>query len=277
MIVSRSGFYKKLNSTLSKTKVERKIILDKITTIRKNSKKKAYGAPRLKVELFEEYGLNVSVRRITEIMKENDIKVSSTKKFKASKSSEIIKNIKPNLLNQNFKVEYKNQVWVTDITYIWTKEGWLYLSSILDLWSKKIIAYEVRETMDKSLVIDTLSKSYLRESTLNQTIVHSDQGSQYTSNDYCDLVNKLGLIQSMSRRGNCYDNAVIESFHSTIKKEMVYLEGTISKKEMKLKIFDYIEGFYNKERRHSSIEYMSPENFEKKYKKFEKNVSTILT
>lgn len=251
------------------------MILEYINNIRKNAHKKAYGAPRLKTELLNEYTVKTTMRRISKIMREYGIKVNGIKKFKAgSTSSKPPQNIKENLLKQNFSAERKNQIWVTDITYIWTKDGWLYLSSILDLWSKKIIHYEIRNTMDKKLVIDTLEKAYSKEQPELETIIHSDQGSQYTSNDYCKLIEELKMAQSMSRRGNCYDNAVIESFHASIKKEMIYLQGAISAKEMKLRVFDYIEGFYNRERLHSANGNMSPLNFEKKC---EEKLSTILT
>lgn len=251
------------------------MILGYINNIRKNKHKKAYGAPRLKTELLDEYKVKTTMKRISKIMREYGIKVNGIKKFKASSaSSKPPQNVKENLLKQNFKAERKNQIWVTDITYIWTKDGWLYLSSILDLWSKKIIHYEIRNTMDKKLVIDTLEKAYLKEQPELEIIIHSDQGSQYTSNDYCKRIEELKMRQSMSRRGNCYDNAVIESFHASIKKEMVYLQGVISAKEMKLRVFDYIEGFYNRERLHSANGNMSPLNFEKKY---EEKLSTILT
>jgi len=273
--VSKSGFYKQLNQKETKTYREKLTILECINKIRKNVHKKAYGAPRLKTELLDEYNVKTTMKRISKIMREYGIKVNGIKKFKAgSASSKPPQNVKENLLKQNFKAERKNQIWVTDITYIWTKDGWLYLSSILDLWSKKIIHYEIRNTMDKKLVIDTLEKAYLKEQPELETIIHSDQGSQYTSNDYCKLAEQLKMRQSMSRRGNCYDNAVIESFHASIKKEMVYLQGVISAKEMKLRVFDYIEGFYNRERLHSANGNMSPLNFEKKY---EEKLSTILT
>jgi len=275
--VSRSGFYKHLDAKLTDRSEENKRIVECIYEVRKNPHKKSYGAPRLKAELLEECGLTVSIKRITKLMKANNIRVNSKKKFKATGSSKPTDKAKENILEQNFKAESKNKIWVTDITYIWTREGWLYLSCILDLWSKKIVAYEIQDSMTTKLVSDTLTKAYLKESPNAGLIIHSDQGSQYTSNEYARLVNKLGLTHSMSRRGNCYDNAVIESFHATLKKEMVYLEGVICMKEMKLKIFDYIEGFYNRERRHSSLGNMSPLNFEKMFEKSEERLSTILT
>ena len=173
------------------------MILKYINNIRKNAHKKAYGAPRLKTELLNEYEIKTTMKRISKIMREYGIKVNGIKKFKAgTASSKPPQNVKENLLKQKFEAERKNQIWVTDITYIWTKDGWLYLSSILDLWSKKIIHYEIKNTMDKKLVIDTLKKAYLKEQPELETIVHSDQGSQYTSNDYCKLVESLKMKQS---------------------------------------------------------------------------------
>lgn len=195
-------------------------------------------------------------------MKENKIKVNSTKKFKAGKGEEKRENIAGNIVKRKFKVNSKNEVWVTDITYIWTNEGWLYLSTIMDLFSRRVIAYDIGKRMTSELVVNTLTKAFLTEDPEEGLIIHSDQGSQYSSNDYCNLVKNLGLVQSMSRRGNCYDNAVIESFHASLKKEMVYVEGLVSMRYMKAKLFDYME-FYNKERRHSFLGNVSPVKFEK--------------
>jgi transposase InsO family protein len=199
-------------------------------------------------------------------MKENNISVSSTKKFKTGKEKSERENIAGNIVKRKFRVGRKNEVWVTDITYIWTSEGWLYLSTIMELFSRRIIAYDIGKRMTSELVIDTLTRSFLLEEPEEGLIIHSDQGSQYSSREYSNLVKKLGLVQSMSRRGNCYDNAVIESFHASLKKEMVYVEGLVTMKYMKAMVFDYIE-FYNKERRHSFLENVSPIEFEKSQKK----------
>lgn len=195
-------------------------------------------------------------------MKENNLVVKGIKKFVAQKKSKLSDKAKENIVDRKFQVDKKNEVWVTDITYIYTDKGWMYLSSIMDLWNRKIIAYEFRNTMDTDLVLDTLKKAYLREGPEKGIILHSDQGSQYTSKAYLSLCEKLSITVSMSRRGNCYDNAVIESFHASLKKEMIYLEGILSLEEMKMKLFDYIEGFYNRERRHSFLGNLSPLNFE---------------
>ena len=141
-------------------------------------------------------------------MKENDISVNSTKKFKTGKEKSARENIAGNIVKRKFRVGRKNEVWVTDITYIWTSEGWLYLSTIMDLFSRRIIAYDIGKRMTSELVIDTLTRSFLLEEPEEGLIIHSDQGSQYSSRDYSNLVKKLGLVQSMSRRGNCYDNGL---------------------------------------------------------------------
>lgn len=198
-------------------------------------------------------------------MKENDISVNSTKKFKAGKEEGKRENIAGNIVKRKFKVGKKNEVWVTDITYIWTSEGWLYLSTIMDLYSRRVISYDIGKRMTSDLVIDTLTRAFLLEDPEEGLVIHSDQGSQYSSNEYSKLVKKLGLVQSMSRRGNCYDNAVIESFHASLKKEMVYVEGLLSIRHMKAMVFDYIE-FYNKERRHSFLGNISPVEYEKSQK-----------
>ncbi|WP_320048156.1 IS3 family transposase [uncultured Ilyobacter sp.] len=264
--VSRNGFNKFQNNKTTERKKKDQGILDSILEVRKNRHKRSYGAPRLKVELKDEYGIITSERRINRIMKENDISVNSTKKFKTGKEMSKRENITGNIVKRKFKVGRKNEVWVTDITYIWTSEGWLYLSTIMDLFSRRIIAYDIGKRMTSELVIDTLTRSFLLEEPEEELIVHSDQGSQYSSREYSNLVKKLGLIQSMSRRGNCYDNAVIESFHASLKKEMVYVEGLVTKRYMKAMVFDYIE-FYNKERRHSFLGNISPVEFEKIQKK----------
>jgi len=199
-------------------------------------------------------------------MKENDISVNSTKKFKAGKGDGKRENIAGNIVKRKFKVGRKNEVWVTDITYIWTRKGWLYLSTIMDLFSRRVISYDIGKRMTSELVIDTLTRSFLLEDPEEGLIIHSDQGSQYSSKEYSNLVRKLGLVQSMSRRGNCYDNAVIESFHASLKKEMVYVEGLVTMRHMKAMVFDYME-FYNRERRHSFLGNVSPVEFEKVQKK----------
>ena len=260
--VSRSGFNKFQNTKTTERKEKDQEILDSILEVRKNRYKKSYGAPRLKTELKDGYGIVTSERRISRIMKENDIKVNSTKKFKNEKEDGKRENIAENIVKRKFKVGRKNEIWVTDITYIWTSEGWLYLSTIMDLYSRRVITYDIGKRMTTDLVVDTLTRAFLLENPEEGLTIHSDQGSQYSSKCYSRLINNLGLVQSMSRRGNCYDNAVTESFHASLKKEMVYVEGLLSIRHMKAMVFDYME-FYNKERRHSFLGNVSPVEYEK--------------
>ncbi|CQR46236.1 Integrase core domain protein [Paraliobacillus sp. PM-2] len=175
--------------------------------------------------------------------------------------------IYPNLLKQQFKVDRPGQVWVGDITYIWTGEGWLYLASMMDLYSRRLIGWAMGERMTKELVITALKRAIVTQSPTKGLIHHSDRGSQYASNDYQKLLRKNGITTSMSRKGNCYDNACIESFHGIIKRELIFHENYKTRNQAKRSIFKYIVSFYNYKRIHSTNEYMSPIVYEKKYYK----------
>lgn len=196
-------------------------------------------------------------------MREENIRAISHKKFrKKSKPSE--ESPEKNLI-KDIKVVEPNQVWVADITYIWTQHRWMYLSSIMDLFSRKIIAHIMNDKMDSSLVEETFKLAVSRRSFTSETIFHSDKGSQYRSKAFKSLLKEYKVKQSMCGKGNCFDNAAMESFHSSLKKELVYPSSIADQKTTQLRIFDYIEGFYNKNRIHSSLNYVSPENFEKNY------------
>jgi transposase InsO family protein len=220
-----------------------------------------YGSPRITIELREQ-GDTCSKNRVARIMRENDIKAKTARKFKVTTNSKHNMPISENLLNQNFSVSTPDRVWVSDITYIRTLEGWLYLSIILDLYSRKIIGWSVSDRITKKVVTDALLKAIWNRKPSKGLIVHSDQGSQYASIEFRNIIKRFGFKQSMSGKGNCYDNAVAESFFHTIKTECVYSEVYKSKSEAKSAIFDYIEIFYNRQRRHSTIGYMSPVDFE---------------
>jgi len=170
--------------------------------------------------------------------------------------------ISPNLLDRNFHANCPNQKWVSDITFLWTQDGWLYLCVIIDLYSRKVVGWSLADHMRTSLVTD----AFLMAVTLRQPpkglLFHSDRGVQYASNEFRNLISMYGFRQSMSRKGNCWDNSCAESFFKTIKIEEIYRYNSLTEKEMKEKVFEYIEGFYNIERRHSSINNMSPFKFE---------------
>jgi len=168
-------------------------------------------------------------------------------------------------LNQQFQVDRPGAVWVSDITYVWTKEGWLYLATVMDLFSRRIIGWQMSRRMTKELTMTALQRAINQQQPQKGLIHHSDRGSQYAAIDYQAILRNHNITTSMSRKGNCYDNACIESFHSVIKKELIFHERYQTRKEAKRSIFTYIMTFYNYKRIHSAINYMSPLQYEKMY------------
>jgi putative transposase len=224
--------------------------------------KRRYGAERLSNKL-NKLGINCSPRKVSIIMRENNLVVAGYKKFKVTTTNSNHKyQVFENLLERNFKVEKPNQVYVGDITYIRTNEGWLYLATVIDLFSRKLVGYNMGSRMTKDLVIGALQKALKSRGYPKGVIVHSDRGSQYASNEYKRVLKQLGCIGSMSKKGDCWDNAVAESFFATLKKEYVYQTTFKTRLEAQLGIFDYIEAWYNKERIHSTLNGLSPNEFE---------------
>jgi putative transposase len=269
--LSRSKYYEWLHNPVSERKKKDEILQSKIRIIHNKSKKR-YGSPRIHNALQDE-GERVSKKRVARIMKENKIISISKKKFKATTYSKHSLPICPNLLNQNFCSKAPNQVWVGDITYIPTAEGWLYLATVIDLFSRMVVGWAVSERMTTDLVEKAFLAAYWKRKPNNQLIFHSDRGSQYASLRYQKLLKTLNVQQSMSAKGNCYDNAVAESFFGKIKTEFINHEKFISREEAKLGIFEYIEIYYNRERKHSSLNYLSPLQFEELYNISKKFVS----
>ncbi|WP_158737298.1 IS3 family transposase [Alteribacillus sp. YIM 98480] len=187
------------------------------------------------------------------------------KKYKATTNSKHSYPVFPNLLNQEFQVNKPGAVWVSDITYVWTNEGWLYLATVMDLFSRRIIGWEMSKRMTKDLTITALQRAINQQEPQEGLIHHSDRGSQYAANEYQAILRSYKMTTSMSRKGNCYDNVCIESFHSVIKKELIFHQKYRTRKEAKRSIFAYIMTFYNYKRIDSSIGYLSPIAYEKKY------------
>jgi transposase InsO family protein len=260
MEVSKSSYYKYLRRKQSKREKERKEILNEIKEIYQESKGR-YGIPRINAELNRR-GIKCDKKRIARIMKEEGISAKTRKKHKITTNSKHKLPVAENLLRQNFRADRANKIWASDITYVWTKEGWLYLAAILDLYSRKIIGWQLDKRLDKKLVIEALREALESRSISKGIIFHSDQGVQYASEEFKKILKNNGILQSMSRRGNCYDNAVTESFFHTLKTELVYFENYKTKQEARTSIFEYIEVFYNRKRIHSSIGYLTPEEFE---------------
>ena len=263
--VTRSGYHRYLKNRYSKRKLENKVILELIEQIWENSHH-LYGYRRIHAELRSQ-GLYCNRKRILRLMHQNNIAAKTKKKFKKTTNSNHSNYISPNLLEQNFRVTSPNEAWVADITYISTYEGWLYLAVVLDLYSRKVVGWSMGNRMTSRLVIDALEHAIVDRKPVDGLIFHSDRGSQYVSIDFRKSLKKHSIIQSMSGKGNCYDNAVAESFFHTLKTELVYWERYKTRSDAKSDIFKYIEGFYNRRRRHSYLNYFSPSNFEMLYLK----------
>lgn len=221
----------------------------------------AYGAPRLTKEL-NELGYPCSVNYIANIMAEQGIKARNGKGFNYSRHSLTMNNVSENLLWRDFKAEYPNQKWTSDITYIWVQNKWLYLATVMDLHSRRIVGWSLDDSMTEALITSALTMAFNRRDVSPGLIVHSDRGTQYRSQGYIDYLYSKGCKISMSRKGNCWDNAPMESFFSRLKVELIYAKNYSSIEEAKSGIFAYIEIFYNRKRRHSANDDMSPVAFE---------------
>jgi len=224
-----------------------------------------YGTRRIKKALVERYGFIVSKRRIGAIMKDLGLNVKTKKRYKINTTdSNHDLPIAPNILNRDFYASNPDEKYVGDITYIPTNEGWLYLATVIDLYSRKIVGWSMDDTMKTSLVNDALNMAIKTRKPPKGLIWHTDRGSQYASYSHKDLLQEHGIVQSMSRKGNCWDNAVAESFFHTLKTELVYHEIYETKSQANQSIFEYIEVFYNRQRMHSANNNLSPVEYEKK-------------
>jgi len=257
--VHRSGYYAWLRKPKSDRAIEDERLLRRIKAFYAASGA-AYGSPRIFLDLREE-GETCGIHRVARIMKSNKIKaIVSYKRPRYVNGSPSV--LVPNHLQREFLVDRPNSVWVTDITYIRTWEGWLYLAAVMDLYSRKIVGWSMKSKMTRDLVLDAILMAVWRRRPEDEVLVHSDQGSQYGSDDWHRFCRDHGLKPSMSRRGNCWDNAVAESFFSSLKKERVRRKIYRTKDDARADLFDYIELFYNPRRRHSNNGGVSPEAFE---------------
>ncbi len=257
---SRSGYYAWKIQPQSKRQKDNEKILMEIKESHKNSRR-AYGSPRITEDL-QAKGMRCGENRVARLMKIHGIVGKAKKKFKATTNSKHNLPVAENLLNQNFVAEKPNTVWVSDITYIATLEGWLYLAVILDLYSRQIVGWAMSDRLTSGFVVKALYQAIGRRRPPAGCILHSDRGVQYASIDFRAVLEEYGFVQSMSRKGNCYDNAVAESFFHTLKTEHVYDYRYETRAEAMQSIFEYIEMFYNRQRRHSALGYRSPVSFE---------------
>ena len=258
--VSRAGYYAYLKRPLSSREEENKQLLLEIRKAYEENRK-LYGSPRIHAFLKRK-GILCSRKRVSRLMRLEGIKAKTKRKCHGQKNMEEI--AAPNILDQNFFANSPNEKWVSDISYIKTKEGWLYLAVTLDLFSRKVVSFSIDNHMRTELVESTLQKAFLRRSPIGDLVHHSDRGSQYTSKRFQECCKNFGIRQSMNS-GSCYDNAAMESFFHSLKTELVYLEKFNTKLEAKRAIFEYIESFYNRKRLHSTLGYMTPEEFETRH------------
>ena len=263
MKVHRSGYYQWLNQPISDREKENQ----KLLTYTKESYKESngvYGSRNIHKDL-KELGMNVNKKRVARLMGEAKLYGVGTYKRKPYSKAGAVHKAHPNYVKRCFIVDKPNDTWVSDITYIRTKEGWIYLATVLDLYSRKIIGWATGRRQTASLIIKAFNMATSRLKSTDSVILHSDQGSQYSSYDYTQLAKEHNITLSMSRRGNCYDNAVAESFFKTLKKELIRKQNFETREIADSKIFEYIEMFYNAKRRHSYLGYVSPNEFEKRY------------
>lgn len=227
-------------------------------------KKQRYGSPRLHREL-RAHGEICSRKRVARLMREQGLRAKGAHKFRATTNSHHNKPVAPNLLKRHFATPAPNQVWVSDITYLWTDEGWLYLAVFIDLYSRAVVGWQTAKRMDTSLTLSALERACARRRPERGLIIHSDRGTQYASETFRQALKKRGMVQSMSRKANCWDNSVAESFFRSLKVEAIYGEKFGTRRKMEYELFDYIEYFYNKERRHSTNQYLAPFQKEQRY------------
>jgi putative transposase len=261
--VSRSGYYAWKGRPEAPRAVEDAELVVEIKAAHKAGRGN-YGSPRVHRELRAK-GRRVGRKRVERLMRQEGIVARKKRRFRRTTDSNHPHPIAPNLLERNFGVELPNTAWVTDVTYVWTHEGWLYLAAILDLFSRRVVGWAASANNDRALAIGALDRATSARTPAAGLLHHSDRGSVYASGDYGDALTNIGAVKSMSRKADCWDNAVAESFFATIKGEMIDHADYQTRGAAIAAIADYIDGFYNPCRRHSTIGYVSPIEFELKF------------
>lgn len=222
-----------------------------------------YGRPRMTEEL-NELGLRVGQRRVGRLMRQNDIRIIRSRKFKRTTDSDHAFNIASNLLQQDFAASRPNQKWAGDITYVWTREGWVYLAVIIDLYSRRVIGWAISNRMKQDLAIRALNMAIALRRPPPGCVHHTDRGSQYCAHEYQKILRRHGFRVSMSGKGNCYDNSAVESFFKSLKAELLWRRDWQTRRKVEIARFEYINGFYNSRRRHSTLGWKSPVAFEQR-------------
>lgn len=258
--VSTSGYYEWVGRPLSK-RAKEDLDIRRALEAQHAKHKRRYGSRRHKESLIQKIGRN----RIRRLMKVSNLVAKQRRRFVVTTKSDHDNPVAENVLNRDFQLPCPNHSWVGDITYLPTRDGFLYLATIIDLYSRKVIGWSLSERMTKQLVLDAFSSAVGRRGCAPGTLFHSDRGSQYTSTDYRKILRAHGIQSSMSRRGNCWDNAVAESFFATLEKELLVDLNGLGREEIRREVVLYIESYYNQQRIHSSISYDTPVNRERKW------------
>lgn len=263
MQVSKSGYYYwKSTPQNPRSRQNDKILLKIIESFK--CSRKTYGSPRVYHDLKAQ-GIKVSLNKVARLMSKNGIHAHFSIRHNKVKIPRNTANFTNNILNREFNPSAPNSKWVSDTTFVWTKQGWLYLATVIDLYSRKVVGWSMGSNNDTALVVTALAMAMNNKQKQQSVLLHSDQGSTYRAYEYIKLFKTNNITQSMSRKGECHDNAVAESFFNTLKTELVKQQTYQTRAEAKRSIFEYIEVFYNKIRRHSTIGYYSPNDYEKKF------------
>ena len=263
--VSPSGYYRFRDRPPSARGKENERLLTKIRAIHEEGRHN-YGSPKIYHKLRQD-GEECNHKRVERLMKEHEIRAKRSRKFRATTNSKHTLPVAENLLNREFRPAAPDQAWAGDITYVWTEEGWLYAAVFIDLFSRMVVGWSMSERMTSELVEAALRMGVARRGGRAPLLVHTDRGSQYASASFRRLVEQVLSSQSMSRKGDCWDNAVAESFFSALKLELVHHERFQTRREATMAIFDYIEVFYNRSRIHSATGYLSPAEYEEQFKR----------
>ncbi len=263
--VTRQGYYAYVRSLDTPRLADEIALRERIAKIHATSRG-SYGSPRI-VQQLRRDGVRVGKRRVERAMRAAGIVGTRRGRHRTTTRANPAHPVEPNVLDRDFTARRPDERWVTDITYIWTDEGWCYLAAILDLYSRSIVGWQLSSSLSTELPLDALSKALMRRRPgIGRLLHHSDRGCQYTSEEYRLALAEQGITVSMSRRGNCWDNAVAESFFATLKTELVYQRRWNTRLELRNALFDYIETFYNRRRLHSSLDYRTPAEVEQEYR-----------
>lgn len=258
--VSKSGYYAWRRRPISARAQQDRHLQERIVNIHRDSKGR-YGASRVHAELRAQ-GQQCGRKRVARLMRSAGLRGRGKRKYRVTTDSDHALPLAENVVQRHFEVSEPNTVWAADISYVWTREGWLYLAVVIDLFSRRVVGWSMGERLTTALPLAALKMAFERRRPSPGLVHHSDRGSQYASRTYCSALKAMGMTCSMSRKGDCWDNAVVESFFANLKREEVADATYRTRQEARSALFSYMEVFYNRQRRHSTLGYRSPEEFE---------------